>query len=135
MSRSVAIVTPVFPPYRGGIGTVAETDAHQLAALGLDVHVYVPTQAGTAASGPFTVHELRPWLRYGKAALVPQVAGLLGRYDFVLLHHPFFGGSEPLVAAKTLTGRGRLLVTYHMDVVGTGTKLIDMPFSPNMGAF
>ena len=38
----IAIVTPVYPPYRGGIGTVAAGDARLLRAAGNDVAVVTP---------------------------------------------------------------------------------------------
>src|SRR5688572_10803376 len=121
MTRSVAIVTPTFPPYRGGIGTIAELDARQLTALGLDVHVYSPSAAGDDDERtPYVRHRLLPLFRYGNAAFAPSVARLLETHAMVLLHYPFFGGAEPLWAAKRLSGKGKLVVTYHMDVVGAG---------------
>lgn len=118
MPRPVAIITPTFPPYRGGIGGVAEQDAWQLAELGFDVTVWTPSvRDGAGKDLPFAVRRLHPLFRYGNAAFVPGAAALAG--GTVLLHYPFFGGAEPLVAAKR-AGKGRLLVTYHMDVVGTG---------------
>src|SRR6188474_3508828 len=100
MTRSVAIVTPTFPPYRGGMGKVAELDARQLALLGLDVHVYAPSSVGDDDErAPYARHRMPPLFRYGNAAFVPSVAGLLDKYALVLLHYPFFGGAEPLWAA------------------------------------
>ncbi|HSD12261.1 MAG TPA: glycosyltransferase family 4 protein, partial [Patescibacteria group bacterium] len=119
MRRPIAIVTPTFPPYRGGMGVIAALDARQLAALGFDVHVFTPAADGREDKGlPFTMHRLRPLVRYGNAAFVPGVAALAGAT--ILLHYPFFGGAEPLAAAKRYSGKGKLIVTYHMDVVGTG---------------
>lgn len=121
--KRIAIVSPTFPPYRGGIGAVAETDARQLAALGYAVTAYAPAREGLAAGtrNGFEVRPLAPVLRYGNAALVPGVMRLLSSHDLVVLHYPFFGGAEPLWLAKLLaSSKGRLVVAYHMDVVGTG---------------
>lgn len=115
MAARIAIVTPTYPPYRGGIGKVAAQDAAQLRALGYDVDVYVPAKD----SGDGTV-ALRESVRYGKAAFVPGVTKVLRKYDLILLHYPFFGGAEPLACAKRLFGGGKLVVVYHMDVVGKG---------------
>jgi glycosyltransferase involved in cell wall biosynthesis len=124
MSKTVAIVTPTFPPYRGGIGKVAEMDARQLAALGHRVTVYVPGRGGEGErgrGGEYEVRRLTPWLRYGNAAFVPGVAGLLKRHDAVILHYPFFGGAEPLWLARRIgTAKAKLIISYHMDVVGRG---------------
>lgn len=115
MAARIAIVTPTYPPYRGGIGKVAAQDAAQLRALGYDVDVYVPAKD----SGEDTI-ALREFVRHGKAAFVPGVARVLRKYDLTLLHYPFFGGAEPLACAKRLFGGGKLVVVYHMDVVGKG---------------
>ncbi len=119
MPKPIAIVTPTFPPYRGGIGGVACQDARQLAGLGYAVHVFTPAAGGRDDGDlPFTVHRQRPLIRYGNAAFVPGVAALAGAA--IVLHYPFFGGAEPLAAAKAYAGKGKLIVTYHMDVVGAG---------------
>ncbi len=118
MKKRIAVVTPTFPPYRGGIGKVAELDSRQLAALGHDVHVFTPTR-GAATDPSYAVHELRAWLRYGNAAFVPGVMPLVRSFDLIILHYPFFGGAEPLAFAKPF-GRAKLVLAYHMDVVGSG---------------
>jgi glycosyltransferase involved in cell wall biosynthesis len=116
----IAVLTPTFPPYRGGIGTVAETDASQLASLGHDVHVFAPGAKPGRAEAGYMVHALRPWLRWGHGAFVPGAASLPKKHDLVVLHYPFFGGAEPLAAAMRLSGKGKVVLTYHMDVAGTG---------------
>lgn len=121
--KRIAIVSPTFPPYRGGIGAVAESDARQIAALGYAVTACAPARDGLVA-GVRDGYEVRPLpalLRYGNAAFVPGVVRLLASNDLVVLHYPFFGGAEPLWLAKLLAAKkGRLVITYHMDVVGTG---------------
>ncbi len=118
MGYKIAIVSPTFPPYRGGIGKVAELDARQLAALGHEVHVFAPAGAAAPAGAGYAVHGLRPVCRCGNAALVTGVRRLRREFPLVLLHYPFFGGAEPL--ALWGRGPGKLAVVYHMDVVGKG---------------
>lgn len=127
MPKKIAIVTPVFPPYRGGIGRVAETDAQQLAELGHEVTVFVPgVKPIKKTAGGFAVHKLHAWFRYGHAAFVPGVIKLLDSHDIVIMHFPFFGAVEPLALRRALadkTGkprRGKLVFEYHMDVAGRG---------------
>lgn len=104
----IAIVSPVYPPYKGGIGTLAALDAKQLAELGHAVDVFTPDRGLTS------------WLRWGNAALVPGVMGLCsGKYSHVVLHYPFFGGAEFIALAKRLHPQTKLIVVYHMDVVGS----------------
>jgi len=121
MDRRIAIVTPTFPPYRGGIGQVALKDAEQLASLGYEVHVFTPQREAVAA-GPdatFKLHRLPALCRYGNAAFVPAVRRRCAGFPTVLLHYPFFGGAEPLALWRRRRGQ-RLLVMYHMDVIGRG---------------
>lgn len=121
MPKNIAIVTPVFPPYRGGMGTVAENDARQLASLGFAVDVYAPGLAASpAGKGGYTTNPLHSWFRYGNAAFAPFAANIFRKHDAVLLHYPFFGTAEPLAMFHRHAGKSRakLLLTYHMDVVG-----------------
>lgn len=122
--KRIAIVSPTFPPYRGGIGAVAETDARQIASLDYAVTAYAPAREGLAPGKRhgYELRTLAPLFSYGNAAFVPGVAGLFANHDLVVLHYPFFGGAEPLWLAKLVAAkRGRLVVAYHMDVVGAGT--------------
>ncbi len=120
MPKSAAIITSTYPPYRGGMGKVAETDAEQLAALGFDVTVYSPG-ATPGRRGDVLVRRLAAPLRWGNGAFAPGAAAVPGRHDLTVLHYPFFGGAEPLAARRRLGGTGgKLVLTYHMDVAGSG---------------
>lgn len=137
--QKIAIVTPTFPPYRGGIGKVAELDATQLAKLGHAVTVFTPKRRGTETDrGPasFDVVEMAPTLRYGNAAFVPYVTEVFHRFDVVVAHVPFFGALEPLALAADRR-RSKLIVSYHMDVVGGGAlvRLFSLPAQALMPGF
>ncbi|MFH2063374.1 MAG: glycosyltransferase family 4 protein [bacterium] len=119
-SQRIAIVTPTFLPYRGGMCVVAEQDAEDLAALGHEVDVWAPSGCGTGEVGGYRVRSLRPWFRYGNAALVPGTFGACSDYDLTVLHYPFFGGAEPVALARSFGRCRRLVVYYHMDVLGHG---------------
>ncbi|MBI4457342.1 glycosyltransferase family 4 protein [Candidatus Uhrbacteria bacterium] len=127
MPKSLAaVITPVFPPYRGGMGVLAELDARQLAAAGREVHVYAPSRpagalgrAGVTAGAPFSVRPLTPLFRYGNAAVVPSLREIVRRYPLVVLHYPFYGGAEFAALAERPHGT-KLLLAYHMDTVGRG---------------
>ncbi|MFA5128361.1 MAG: glycosyltransferase family 4 protein [Patescibacteria group bacterium] len=123
----IAIISPVFPPYRGGIGTAAYTEARELARRGHDVSVFVPRRPGGQG------HELKekfklfcpgPFLRYGNAAFLPQLRWKLKNFDVIHLHYPFFGGAEVVyklkVKSEKLKVGTKLVITYHHDVVGSG---------------
>jgi len=118
----IAHVTPVFPPYRGGMGTVAFHQARALAAAGARVSVLTP-RAPTPRQRPDGVElvELPAVVARGNAACLPQVLWRLGGFDVVHLHYPFFGTAE-LLAARRLAGGPRLVLQYQMDVVGVHWK-------------
>ena len=118
----IAHIVPVFPPYRGGMGTVAFQQARALAAAGADVTVFTP-QAKTPRLRPSGVEviELTPMFRRGNASCLPQTVARAGHFDLLHLHYPFFGTAE-LLAARRWLGRTRLVLQYQMDVVGVHWK-------------
>ncbi len=108
LGKKIAHVVSTYPPYKGGMGNVAFAWVEELRRTGHTVDVFTPST-------------MRPWLRWGNAALCPQLLWRLRGYDVVHLHWPFIGGAEFVLLAK-LFGiiRGTLVVTYHMDLVGGG---------------
>ncbi|MFN8642812.1 MAG: glycosyltransferase family 4 protein [Candidatus Binatia bacterium] len=118
----VAHIAPVFPPYRGGMGTVAYHQARALAAAGASVTVFTPRAATPRQVPPdVTLVELPALAARGNAACLPQVLWRLGGFDVAHLHYPFFGTAE-LLAARRLGGGPRLVLQYQMDVVGVHWK-------------
>ncbi|MBI5071351.1 glycosyltransferase family 4 protein [Candidatus Falkowbacteria bacterium] len=118
----IAIISPVFPPYRGGIGTAAYTEAEELARRGHDVSVFVPRRPGGQGhelKEKFKLFHLGPFLRYGNAAFLPQLWWKLNNFDVIHLHYPFFGGAE-VVYKKLKNKKIKFVITYHHDVVGRG---------------
>jgi len=120
----IAQVTPVYPPYHGGIGAVAFEYAHQLVGRGHDVEVLTPEYKKIKKeriSGEPKVRHIRPWLKFGNAALVPGLRARLDNFDLVHLHYPFFGGADFVSLWKSMSNVP-LVTTYHMDVKGKGLK-------------
>jgi len=118
----VAHIAPVFPPYRGGMGTVAFHQAAALAAAGAEVTVFTPRQVKPRlVPHGVEVVELGALLERGNAACLPQVVTRAGHYDVLHLHYPFFGTAE-LLAARRLAFGPPLVLQYQMDVVGVHWK-------------
>ena len=126
----IAQVTPVYPPYRGGIGAVAFEYAHRLVERGHEVEVLTPQysrSSRTPLESPFgkggepKVRYIRPWFKFGNAALIPQIRGRLDQFDLVHLHYPFFGGADFVSLWKAMSNVP-LVTTYHHDVKGKGLK-------------
>ena len=114
----IAIVSPVFPPYRGGIGTVAARDAEHLRMLGHHGEVFTPAYRAQ------TVHEanvtrFQPFFAWGNGAVLLRLLVALREFDVVHLHYPFFG-SDILTAFACKMWRIPLVVTYHMKPKASG---------------
>lgn len=122
----IAIVVSTFPPYRGGMGNVAEQEARLFTERGHDVTVFFPLNHPKLSleigETPYKTHFLKPLVRYGNAAVVPGLWGTLHDFDVVYLHYPFFGGAEFVMLRKLLRHDIRYVLRYHMDVVGLGLK-------------
>lgn len=122
----IAEVSPVFPPYRGGIGMVCYENARMASELGHTVDVYTPyykhlrkkVKHNQSAAG-INVHRLRPFFSYGNAAALPQLFWKLRKADVIHLHYPFLGAEIPILLLSVLLKK-RFFLTYHMDLVGTG---------------
>lgn len=127
IAKKIAVVTPVFPPYRGGMGTVAFHHARLLAERGQGVTVFTPSyvrQGRTSEGKPdygFRLELLKPIFKYGNAAWVPQLEKKLKDFDAVILEYPFFGGMRAVYRAKKKFGF-KLILYYHMDVIVRGLK-------------
>lgn len=106
------MITPVYPPYRGGMGAVAAAQVRELKARQFEVDVLTPAYRdrprGHAAIALPTVIEL------GNAALVPSLLFKLDGYDVVHLHYPFYGGAM-FVWLWSMVKRRPYVLTYHMQ--------------------
>ena len=114
----VAIVTPVFPPYRGGIGTVAAEDAEMMRDRGFLVEVFTPKYAKQSALQE-GVTRFQPFYAWGNAAVLFDILKALRGFDLVHLHYPFFG-SDILAAFAAKLHRIPLIVTCHMRPKASG---------------
>lgn len=118
MQRRIAIVTPVYPPYRGGIGTVADHDARCLRELGVSVDVFTPTyKMPTKIEAGIT--RLQPFYAWGNGAVLLDLISKLRGYSVIHLHYPFFG-SDILAAFAAKLWNIPLVVTYHMKPKASG---------------
>ncbi|TSC77185.1 MAG: group 1 glycosyl transferase [Parcubacteria group bacterium Gr01-1014_31] len=118
----IAIVTPVMPPYGGGIGVIAYHHARLLSTAGYDVTVFTPDYGRARLEHPdFRVVYLRPALTVGNAALLPSLAAALDGFTLVHLHYPFIGAARPVLRACRRR-RPRLVLHYHMDLLAPGLR-------------
>src|SRR3989344_1024940 len=131
----IAIVTPTFPPYAGGIGNVAAYNARELVRLGYDVTVFTPLYERVQEEiRNLKIQRLTPALTYGNAAFIPGFGRLLFDFNIIHLHYPFFGGAEVIWknAKKFKKREVKIVLHYHMDVVGEGIMKTFFSFHTKM---
>lgn len=119
----IAHIVSTYPPYRSGMGNVAQRQAAELARKGHAVTVLTPAYDGRVMNESqqgVTVKRLRPKFTYGNSAFVPRLYRELAGFDIIHLHYPFFGGAETVAWYVARHPRSKLVITYHMDVVGQG---------------
>ena len=120
----IAIITPTFPPYAGGIGNVAAANARELTKLGHEVTVFTPQYEQVSEEiKDLNITRLPTVMSYGNAAFVPSLIWMLKGYDIAHIHYPFFGGAESLLFYKRTLKKKfgvKVILHYHMDVVGEG---------------
>jgi len=111
----IAQVVCAFPPYAGGIGN----SAYQIGQL----------LAEKQTVTNFTPDSLKPWLRYGHGAFLPQLLWRLRRFDYIYLHYPFFGAAEVVWLFKLFNKKTKLIIHYHMDVknLSLTAKILSLP--------
>ncbi len=121
----IAQITCVYPPYGGGIGKVAAMQSNGLSEYGESVEVFTPDFGGEKITGKnFKINYLKPVVKYGNAAFLPQLLWRLKGFDTIILHYPFFGTLEILWFIKKIGfWRGKIFVYYHMDFIPTNLFL------------
>lgn len=121
----VAHVVCVFPPYKGGMGNSAYNFAKILSSIGHEVTVFTPDYEGVVVDDKkdFKIIRLKPFLKIGNAAVLPQLFWRLKGFDIIHLHYPFFGSAEIVFLGKIFSfKKSNLILHYHMDAVGDGIK-------------
>ncbi len=112
----IAHIVSTFPPYFGGMGNVCFNQVKELAKLGHDVTVFTPWRGERFPfqNENFKIHYLWPLLRYGNAALVPEIFIHLENFDIIHLHYPFIGGAE-IIFFKKIFSLTPVILQYQMD--------------------
>lgn len=120
----VAIITCVYPPYRGGMGAVAQAHARELARRGHHVRVITPQyergQNNRVEDGVHVEYRV-PVFAYGNSGRIP-VEDVFQECDVVHLHFPFYFTAEICAQLTMKYPAVRFVVTYHMDPTASGLK-------------
>lgn len=108
MAKKLLIITPVYPPYHGGIGYVAKQHADGMRALGYDVKVA-------------HIHNTPTLVTWGNAGFL-RLGRAVREADIIHLHYPFGGTAERFPLWKKRFPHKQFFITYHMDAEFSGLK-------------
>ena len=111
----IASIVCAYPPYAGGIGN----SAARISQILRTEHKVVD----------FTPYNTKPWLRYGHGSVLGSLLWRLRSFDCIYLHYPYFGTAEIVWLFKIFDKKTRLILHYHMDVVGLNpfTQILSWP--------
>lgn len=111
----ILVLSPVYPPYKGGMGIVAAQEVRLLQEAGHDVRVLTPAYSDKKLAVAEHVTCIDPVYFWGNAAILPwrKIWKAMSDAHVVHLHYPFFGTALP-VAAMARIQKKRLVVTLHM---------------------
>lgn len=116
----------VVPPYKGGMGQAAYEFAKGLAQRGHEVTVLAPqyqaTDLAIESVEGFTVQRLKPFFKYGNAAVLLGLKRFLKNCDVLHLHYPFYGTEAMVWWYQIWHPQTKLILHYHMDTNATGAK-------------
>jgi len=115
----IAHLVTVFLPYKSGIGNICYQQVFELAKLGHEVTVFTPDYSQAindrelTTNNRFQIIYLRPLIKYGNAAWVPNIIKELNNFDLIHIHYPFIGGAEKFIFSKI---NKPVIIQYHMDL-------------------
>jgi len=112
----IAQVVCVFPPYKGGIGKVAQDYHHFVVQSGYESLVFTPEYDRDKNSDYFV--RIKPWIKYGNGAFIPQLFFYLKDCDIIHFHYPFFGAIEIMwLFSFFKKKKQKIIIHYHMDTL------------------
>ncbi|MBU4421839.1 glycosyltransferase family 4 protein [Candidatus Parcubacteria bacterium] len=120
----VAQIVCTFPPYKGGIGNSVYGFSRELVKQGAHVTVFTPNYSHISPehNEDFIIKRINPVLDFGNAGFIPQIIFELKDFDIIHLHLPFLGATLPVWFYLVFHSKKKLILTYHMDLVGVGIK-------------
>jgi len=109
----IAQVVCVYPPYRGGIGSIAHK-FNEFLSDDFDTEVFTPLYNHLGSS---EATYLKPLFSFGNSAFLPALWSKLKDKDLIIFHYPFFGTTELLWLYKKMYPQKKIIVHFHMDAI------------------
>ena len=99
----IAHLTCVYPPYKGGIGSVAQKYAQIGINNGYDVSIYTPNYQKIGhieeENDKVEIHRISPLFKLGNAGYI-NIKKHLKKIDILHIHYPFYGSIIPTIPKK-----------------------------------
>ncbi|MCF7819919.1 MAG: glycosyltransferase family 4 protein [Candidatus Pacebacteria bacterium] len=114
----IAQIVCSFPPYKGGIGNSAWRLKKLIEPeIDLETFTFKQSDLGENELTDKNTYYLKPLIKMGQAAFLPQIFFKLNKFDSIILHYPFFGVMEVVWLQRLLSRKkSKLIIFYHMDV-------------------
>ena len=126
---NIAQVVCTYFPYEGGMGNSAK-NLFKTLSKNNTVFTFTPDYNPKKYKKYKNTFYLRPLLKYGNAALLPQLFYKLLKFDTIILHYPFFGTDIIVWLLKLIfKKKPKLIIHYHMDFINSSflTKILSLP--------
>jgi glycosyltransferase involved in cell wall biosynthesis len=125
----IAHVVCTFPPYKGGIGNSVYNFAKSLAEIDYDITVFTPKYGNESSlseeflNTKFKVKRLKPLIKIGNAAIMPQLFWELKGFSIIHFHYPFYGTTSVVLLRKILFWKKtKLIINFIMEPTAKGFK-------------
>ncbi len=124
MTLRITHLTCVFPPYKGGIGSVTQKYAQIAINNSYNVSVYTPNYQKTKhiekKNNNITIYRILPKFKLGNAGYI-NIKKYILEADILHIHYPFYGSIIPaILRAKKLNIK--IILSWHMNPRGKGIK-------------
>lgn len=129
-------LTCAYPPYKGGIGSVAQKYSQIAVNNGYNVSIYTPNYQKNGhieeKNEQITICRLKPKLALGNAAIIP-LKNYLKDTDILHIHYPFYGSVIPAILKfkknparnalqREVGGKKPIILSWHMNPSAQGIK-------------
>lgn len=112
----IAMVVSTFYPKIGGMGRVVFLEARELVKKGNEVTVFTMAYPGQTVEEDIQgvkIKRIKPIIRLGDGAFLPNFSKELKGFDIVHWHYPFYGASKSLISLKKELNT-KIVLTMHM---------------------
>ncbi len=131
----IAHLTCVYPPYQGGIGSVAQKYAQIGINNNYEVSIYTPNYQKIGhieeENDNVTIHRISPLFKLGNAGYI-NIKKHLKKIEILHIHYPFYTSVIPAILNSR---KKKIVLSWHMNpnaqgIKGLIFKLYELIFAP-----